>query len=125
MKVIVDAGAFVALEKRDRRVGAMLRLLQQRRVPLETSSAVVAQVWRDGRKQALLARFLSGVAVRALAPGDDRRTGELLAHAKTDDVVDAHLVLGVQDGDQVLTSDPGDIAHLMAAHGVDGTVIVT
>lgn len=103
----------------------MLRVLQQRRVPLGTSSAVVAQVWRDGRKQALLARALSGVAVRALAPGDDKRTGELLALAKTNDVVDAHLALGVEDGDRVLTSDPDDLARLLDARGVDASIVVT
>jgi hypothetical protein len=125
VRAVLDAGAFVAIEKRDRRVGAMLRVLQQRRVPLTTSSAVVAQVWRDGRKQALLARLLSGVDVRALAPGDDRRTGELLGLAKTDDVIDAHLVLGIEDGDRVFTSDPEDIDGLLEARGVDATVIVT
>lgn len=125
MRTVLDAGAFVAIEKRDRNVGAMLRVLQQRRVPLVTSSAVVAQVWRDGRKQALLARILSGVHARALAPGDDRRTGELLALTKTDDVIDAHLVLGVEDGDRVLTSDPDDIERLLEARRVDATVIVT
>ena len=125
MRAVLDAGAFVAIEKRARSFGAMLRVLQQRRVPLGTSSAVVAQVWRDGRKQALLARVLSGVDVRALAPGDDRRTGELLARAKTDDVIDAHLVLGVEDGDRVFTSDPDDIKRLLEARSVEATVIVT
>ena len=63
--------------------------------------------------------------MRALASGDDRRTGELLAAAKTDDVIDAHLVLGVEDGDRVLTSDPEDIKGLLQARRVDATVIVT
>jgi hypothetical protein len=125
VKGVLDAGAFVAIEKRDRRLGAMLRVLQQRRVPLGTSSAVVAQVWRDGRKQALLARILQGVAVRALAPGDDRRTGELLARTKTDDVIDAHLVLGVEEGDRVFTSDSGDVERLLHARGIDAAVIMT
>jgi hypothetical protein len=123
VRAVLDAGAFVAIEKRDRRVGAMLRVLQQRRVPIGTSSAVIAQVWRDGRKQALLARLLSGVDVRALAPGDDRRTGELLALAKSEDVIDAHVVLGVEDGDRVLTSDLNDIEALLTARGVDAMVI--
>jgi hypothetical protein len=124
VRAVLDAGAFVAIEKRDRHVGAMLRVLQQRRVPVETSSAVVAQVWRDGRKQALLARVLSGVGVRALGPSEDRRTGELLALAKTDDVIDAHLTLGVEDGDRVFTSDPGDIKRLLGARRVEAIVVV-
>lgn len=85
----------------------------------------MAQVWRDGRKQTLLARILSGVDVRPLARGDDRRTGELLAASKSSDVVDAHLVLGVDGGDRVLTSDHDDIARLVQARGIEATLVST
>lgn len=125
MKAVLDAGAFVAVEKRDRRVGAMLRVLQQHRVPLWTSAAVVAQVWRDGRKQARLAQVLAGVGVRALSVGDDKRTGELLALAGTNDVIDAHVVLGVEDGDDVLTSDVEDLGRLLRARRVDAAIVKT
>src|SRR5690606_30267866 len=121
--VVLDAGAFVAVEKRDRRIGAMLRVLQRQRVPLWTSSAVVAQIWRDGRKQALVALVLDGVGVRALAPGDDRRTGELLARARTSDVIDAHIALVADDGDQVITSDPDDLERLMRARGIETSIV--
>jgi hypothetical protein len=123
MKVVLDAGAFVAAERGDRRLGAMLRVLQQRRVPLRTSAAVVAQVWRDGRKQARLAQLLGAVSVAALAPDNDRRTGELLARARSADVIDAHLALEVEDDDRVLTSDPEDLAHLLEARRVDATIV--
>jgi len=46
VKVILDAGALIAIERRDRRIAAMLRVLHEQRVPLWTSAAVVAQVWR-------------------------------------------------------------------------------
>jgi hypothetical protein len=122
---VLDAGALVAIDKRDRRVGAMLRVLQRLRVPLWTSAPVVAQVWRDGRKQALVAQVLGGVGVRALAAGDDRRTGELLARAGTRDVIDAHLALVVEKDDQVLTSDPRDIVQLLQVRGIDASVVRT
>jgi len=125
MKAVLDAGAFVAVEKRDRRVGAMLRVLQQRRVPLWTSAAVVAQVWRNGSKQALLSKVLAGVGVRALAAGDDKRTGELLALAGTSDVIDAHVSLAVEAGDHVLTSDPDDLEQLLAARRIDALLVTT
>jgi hypothetical protein len=64
-------------------------------------------------------------SVRALAPGDDKRTGELLGLTKTEDIVDAHLALAIEDGDRVLTSDPDDLAHLLEARGVDAQVVVT
>jgi hypothetical protein len=71
------------------------------------------------------ARLLAGVDVRALAPCDDRRTGELLALAKTDDVMDADLVLEVEDAHRVFTSEPDDIEHLFKSRGIDATVIMT
>jgi hypothetical protein len=123
VKVILDAGAFVAIERRDRRIEAMLRVLHEQRVALWTSAAVVAQVWRNGRKQALLARILPGVGVRALAPGDDIRIGELLAVSRTDDVIDGHVALLADDADRIVTSDPRDLARLIEARGVDAEVV--
>jgi hypothetical protein len=101
----------------------MLRALQLRRVPLWTSAAVVAQVWRDGRRQALLANVLGGVGVRPLTSDDARRGGELQAATGTDDVVEAHLALLVDPGDQVLTEDRDDLASLLAARRVRATLV--
>ena len=125
MNVVLDAGAFVAIERRDRKVGAMLRLFQIQNVELRTSAAVVAQVWRDGRKQARLARVLQGVRVRGLVPGVDRQAGELLAKSGTSDVVDAHLALMVEEDDQVLTSDPEDVRRLLDARRVEAAIVKT
>ncbi len=54
MKAVLDAGALVAVDRRDRAIGAQLRVLQQQGTPIRASSAVVGQVWRDGRRQANL-----------------------------------------------------------------------
>lgn len=123
MTAVLDAGAFVAADKSDRHIAALLRMLQQRGVPLCTSSAVVAQVWRDGRKQANLARVLAGVEVRALAPDSDKRTGELLALTKTSDVIDAHVAMLVENADILITSDRGDLERLLAARRVEATIV--
>ena len=123
MKAVLDAGVFLGVERRDRRIGAMLRVLEQRRVPLWTSAGVVAQVWRNGARQALLARVLAGTGIQSLGTEDGKRTGQLQGVARTDDVVDAHLALTVASGDHVLTSDPRDIARLLAARGVEATVV--
>lgn len=125
MKAVLDAGALVAVDKRDRRVGAMLRVLERRKVPLWTSAAVVGQVWRDGARQATLARLLAGVGVAALRPDDGRSAGELLARAKSADVVDGHVALLVAQGDQVLTTDPRDIRRLLEARRVTANVVKT
>ncbi len=66
MNAVLDAGALVAIDKGDRSVGAMLRVLQRNGVPVVTGGGVVAQVWRDGGRQANLARILSGVDIDAL-----------------------------------------------------------
>ena len=118
MRAILDAGALVAVDRRDRLFGAQMRVLQQQGTPVRVSSAVVGQVWRDGARQANLARVLAGVGVEALGRDDGRRIGELLAIAGSADVVDAHVALMAAPADLVLTSDPGDIRTLLQARGV-------
>jgi hypothetical protein len=116
MRAVLDAGVLVAIDRRDRAIGARLRVLQQRATPLRTSAAVVGQVWRDGRKQANLSRVLAGVGVEPL--GEGKQIGELLGQTGSADVVDAHVALLANPGDLVLTSDPGDIRALLQARGV-------
>jgi hypothetical protein len=118
VRAVLDAGALVAIDRRDRVIGAQLRVLQQQATPLRTSAAVVGQVWRDGRKQANLSRVLAGVGVEPLGKGDGKQIGELLGQTGSADVVDAHVALLVSPADLVLTSDPGDIRVLLQARGV-------
>lgn len=122
MKAVLDAGALVAVDRRDRLTGARLRVLQQQGTPVRVSSAVVGQVWRDGRRQANLARILAGVGIEALTREDGKRIGELLALAGSADVVDAHVALMTAPADLVLTSDPGDIRKLLQARGVPAKI---
>ena len=122
MKAVLDAGALVAVDRRDRAIGVQLRVLQQLGTPLRASSAVVGQVWRDGRKQASLARVLAGVGIEPLSKDDGRRIGELLAQAGSSDVVDAHVALMTAPADLILTSDPGDIRKLLQVRGVSARV---
>ena len=122
MKAVLDAGALVAVDRRDRMIGAQLRVLQHQGTPIRVSSAVVGHVWRDGRKQANLARVLAGVGIEALGKDDGRRIGELLALAASTDVVDAHVALMAANTDLILTSDPSDIRQLLQARGVSARV---
>lgn len=122
MKAILDAGALVAVDRRNRLIGVRLRVLQQQGTPIWLSSAVVGQVWRDGRKQANLARVLAGVGIEALGEDDGKRIGELLALSGSADIVDAHVALITAHADLVLTSDPGDIRKLLQARGVSARV---
>jgi len=116
MTLVLDAGAFVALERNDR---AMWRRFKTAflagDVPV-SHGGVVAQVWRGrGSRQALLAKALASVNVRGVDEPLGRSAGELLARSRTSDVIDAALVLLAQDGDRVVTSDIDDLRTLAAA----------
>lgn len=122
MKAVLDAGALMAVDRRDRMTGARLRVLQQHGTPVRVSSAVVGQVWRDGRRQANLARVLAGVGIEALSKDNGKRIGELLALASSADIVDAHVALMTAPGDLVLTSDPDGIRELLEARHVPARI---
>ncbi len=122
MALVLDAGALIAVERQDRAVGAMLRVAQQEGLPVRTSAAVVAQVWRDGSVQANLARVLAGVSIAPLDSSTGRAVGEVLALSKTADVAGGHLGLSVYSEDTVLTSDPRDIKTILRARGVRARV---
>ena len=91
--LVLDAGAFVAVERGDRDVVALVKRERLAGRSPVTSGGVVAQVWRGGRgRQAPLARLLAGVEV---APVDDclgRRAGMLLARTGLSDAIDATVV---------------------------------
>ncbi len=114
--LILDAGALVAADRDDRAMAARLRAAERHGLELRTNAMVVAQVWRDRRgRQASLARLLRAVDVRAVADGDGRRAGALLAAAGTADPINATVVLLATRGDRILTSDPGDLTRLATA----------
>lgn len=123
MAVVLDAGALLLIDAQDREIGAMLRVAQQRAIPVRTSAAVVAQVWRNGARQANLARSLAGVDTRDLDGMAARRIGELLGQADAADVVDAHVALLTNPGDRVVTSDEDDIARLLDTRNVKAGVV--
>lgn len=101
----------------------LLRLLQRDGVPVHTSGAVVAQVWRDGKRQVNLARVLSGIDVASLDEAATKRVGELLAASRTADVADAHVALLVHSDDNVLTSDEPDIRALLRTRKIKAHIV--
>lgn len=107
----LDAGALVAIERSDRRLLQLLELTNERGLALDVPTGVLAQVWRGGRRQALLARFLHLPEVRFvdLDVTTARAVGELCALTGASDVVDAHVALhALRLGLSVVTSDPAD-----------------
>lgn len=114
--LVLDAGAFVAVERGDRGVVALVKRERLAgRLPV-TSGGVVAQVWRGGRgRQVPVARLLAGTDVAAIDDSLGRRAGLLLTRSGQRDAIDATVVCLAADGDDILTSDPGDLRILAEA----------
>lgn len=110
--MILDAGALIAVSRNDRAMIARLVAAEQEEEEVSTHPMVIAQVWRDGGRQAVLARLLRGVQIIDLDDDLGRSCGELLGKAGTTDPIDAAVVLIASDGESVVTSDPDDIDHL-------------
>ena len=113
----LGAGALIALDRGDRRMVALLQEVVKRSVRVRVPAGVVGQAWRDGARQAGLARFLRTreVEIPALDEHVARAAGELCAISGTSDVIDASVVLAARtEGDTILTSDPEDLRKLDA-----------
>lgn len=114
----LDAGALMAFERADRAVVAIVTRAIALGTKLAVPAGVVGQVWRDGRKQARLARLL-GSRIVDVEPLDDARAraaGQLCGVTRTREVIDASVVLCAKArGHGVLTSDPTDIRRLDAS----------
>ena len=116
--LVLDAGAFVAVERGDRQMVARLRAAERGGLELRSNGAVVAQVWRDASgRQASLSRLFRSVDIRAVDRALGQRAGVLLGRAGRGDAVDATVVAIAHAGDRIATSDPDDIRAIVAGSG--------
>lgn len=113
--LVLDTGALIAIDRGDREV--LVRLNEAARGDREpvTSSACVAEAWRDPARQARLARAMKSIVERPLDAESARECGLLLARSDTSQVADAAIALCAGDEDIVLTSDPDEIEQLLDA----------
>lgn len=123
MRLVLDAGALIAIDRDDRRIAGLIALGRRAGADLVTVAPVVGQVWRDGGRQARLARALPMVDVLDVDLASAQAAGEVLRESGGSDVVDALVALAARPGDQVLTSDPEDVAELLGARRVKATVV--
>lgn len=124
--LVLDAGAFVSVERGDRTLIALIKRERLAGRAPRTHGGVVGQVWRGGQgRQVPLARVLPAVEIAALDEDLGRRSGVLLRRAGGRDVIDAAVVLLAEDGDEIVTSDPDDLARLAAAAGVHVELVPT
>jgi hypothetical protein len=115
--ILLDSGALIAIDRGDRRVGAALAVAARAGVDVVTSSACVAETWREPARQARLTRALRGVVEQPLDPPAARQCGVLLGRARARDIADAAIATLARPGDVVLSSDPDDLRHLIGAAG--------
>ena len=114
----LDTGALIAFERNDRFTVTLITRALERKLALTVPVGAVGQAWRDGRRQARLARLLGSrqVEVESLDDGQARAAGQLCGARGTSDVIDASVVLCAHRRDHaVVTSDPRDIARLDAS----------
>lgn len=126
--LVLDAGALIALDRNDRSLWARLRAAADARDIVAVPTGVIAQAWRGGRRQALLARALTHCDEVALDAMTARTCGRLCARTGTADVIDASVAvaaahLSYGDRTVVVTSDPDDIATLTTALNADVSIL--
>jgi hypothetical protein len=120
--LVLDAGSLIALDRNDRSVWAMLRNAADDSAEVSVPAGVIAQAWRDGSRQALLARALSHCDEVPLDGPVARATGVLCGRAGTADIVDASVALIAAARSRsgpvaLVTSDPTDLRHLVQTRG--------
>lgn len=121
--IVYDAGALVAAERNDRRMWAEHRVRLELGLSVVVPAPVVAQVSRSP-KQVQLRRLLAGCEVVEFDEADAHAVGRILAQSKTNDVVDAAVVvLAARRHADVVTSEVSDLTKLAAAAGARPRII--
>jgi hypothetical protein len=113
--LVLDAGALRAIEKGDRKVLALCKIAALDGASVVVPTGVIGQVWRDGARQAKIARLIeaNGTLVEPLDLGVAKLAGAVCGHAGTTDVVDATVVIAArQHRALIVSSDRSDLHRL-------------
>lgn len=119
IRLLYDAGALIAAERKSVRMDALHRLALEAKLKPLVPVVVLAQAWR-GKRQERLARLLKGCDILPDDEHTGRLAGQTCALAGTADPVDAIVVAtAVRLGTRVfvVTSDPADLKHLADSLG--------
>ena len=114
-RLILDAGAVIALARNDARARAFVRRAIELDAEVRVPVVVLAETLRGTQRDAAVHRVLN--AVSDSAPIDEavgRRAGALLGRAARSDTVDAIVVAEAIEagGAEILTGDAGDLTAL-------------
>lgn len=119
--ITLDAGGLIAVDNSDRRLIVLLARARETGARVTVPATALAQAIRRPERQARLSRLLRQPTtdVVPLDRVDATSVGRLLAAAGTSDIADAHVVICARRaGQQIITSDPGDLKRLDPAAGL-------
>lgn len=126
-RLVLDAGAIIALSRGDIRARAFLALALEEGKHVLMPTPVLAQVHRGGRDHAKVDRVIRSVDVFVPTSASIARdAGELLGRAGRWDAVDAIVAAEALVGAPaaILTSDAGDLTALVEAGGGSDLVAI-
>ena len=118
-RLILDAGAIVALSREEPRARAVLAGAREARIHVSVPSAVVAETVRGVAEDAPVNRVLEAIGeVDVANEAIGRTAGRLLGEASSSATVDALVVATAVEagGAVVLTGDPDDLGALAVDH---------
>ena len=115
---VYDAGALIAIDGNDLEMWAIHKAALAEDREIVIPAIVVGQAWRDGTKQARLARFLRTCQIEPTDVQTAKAAGVLCGKAGTSDVVDATvMVTALAHYAIIVTSDHKDMNDLAEATG--------
>ena len=93
--ITFDACSLIAIERRSRRMQALLEEIDRRDWQVAVPAGAVAQVWRGGARQARIAALLSDARTQVVTLDDTvaRAVGLLCGRSGHADVVDISVAL--------------------------------
>lgn len=113
---VYAAGALIAIDSNDRRMWLIHETALAEGRDVVVPAIVVGQAWRNGRKQAQLARFLRTCRIEPTDLETAKAAGVLCGQAGTSDVVDATvMVTALANHANIVTSDHKDMIELARA----------
>jgi predicted nucleic acid-binding protein len=114
-----------AAERGDRQFFISHKAAAEDERELVVPTPVLAQAWRNGARQANLARALRECTITPTAEATAKAAGVLLGRSRTSDAIDAIVVAtALELGAVVVTSDPDDLSKLAAAANAKLSLIV-
>lgn len=113
--LVFDAGPLIAFDRDSTKARGLIRRALDRGSAIVIPAPVLAQVWRDPRRQARLARLIASetTLIDALDGETAKAAGALCGRSGTSDVVDVSVVLSARlRRSIVVTSDAADLLRI-------------